>query len=121
MTVVIGMLQIVTCRPIARQHIPAESNARNNSTLIARQRMRKHALSTIEGLCFLHGPFRGVIKGGRWSFELVVRSGVHLPPITCSVRRYVVALLGRLRNTGSLSGDISSDYPPNTDMVAMYC
>jgi hypothetical protein len=57
---------IVTYRSIARQrlgkHIPAEAYARNNRTSIARQRISKQALSTIERLCFLHGPCRGVIK-----------------------------------------------------------
>jgi hypothetical protein len=43
---------IVTYRPIARQrlgkHIPAEAYARNNKTSIIRQRISKHASSTIE-------------------------------------------------------------------------
>jgi hypothetical protein len=65
--VVIGMLHIVTHRPIARQrlgkHILAGSNARNNRTSIPKQRIRKQALSTIEGLCFLRGSCVGIIKG----------------------------------------------------------
>jgi hypothetical protein len=44
----------VTYRPIHRQqlgkHIPAEANARNTKTSIARQRIRKHALLTIEAV-----------------------------------------------------------------------
>jgi hypothetical protein len=49
----------VTCTPIARQrfgkHIPAEANAQNNTTSVARQRSYKHASLTIED-----GVFRGV-------------------------------------------------------------
>jgi hypothetical protein len=63
---------IVTCIPIARQrvgeHIPAGAYERNNRTSIARQRISKQAW-TIEGLCFLRSPWRGVIKGQRMSFE----------------------------------------------------
>jgi hypothetical protein len=69
---------IVTYRSIARQrlgkHIPAGANARNNWTSAAMQRVIKQVFSTRERLCFLRGPFRGVIKGQRKSFELVVRS-----------------------------------------------
>jgi hypothetical protein len=57
---------IVTYRPIARQrlgkYIPAEACARNNRTYIARQRISKQAFSTIERLCFLHGPCKVVIR-----------------------------------------------------------
>jgi hypothetical protein len=46
--------RIVTCIPIARQrlgkHIPAEENARNNRTSIARQRISKNASLTIEAV-----------------------------------------------------------------------
>jgi hypothetical protein len=70
----------MTCIPIARQrlgkHIPAEAYARNNRTSIARQRISKQAFSTIERLCFLRGPCRGVIKGQRRSFERVVMNWV---------------------------------------------
>jgi hypothetical protein len=42
------------CIPIARQrlgkHIPAEANARNNRTSIARHRISKHASLTIEAM-----------------------------------------------------------------------
>jgi hypothetical protein len=55
----------VTCILIARQrlgeHIPAETNGRNNTTSIARQRISNHTSSTIERLCFLRGACRGVI------------------------------------------------------------
>jgi hypothetical protein len=65
---------IVTHRPIARQglgkHIPAEAYARNNRTSIARQRISKQT-STIQRLCFLRGPCRGIIKEQRMSFERV--------------------------------------------------
>jgi hypothetical protein len=67
---------IVTCIQIARQrlckHIPAEAYARNNRTPISMQRISKRTLSTIESLCFLRVPCRGVIKEQRGSFELVV-------------------------------------------------
>jgi hypothetical protein len=67
---------IVMYRPIARQrldkHIPAEAYARKNRRSIGRQRFSKQVFSTIEGLHFLHGPYRGVIKGQRKSFEWVV-------------------------------------------------
>jgi hypothetical protein len=45
---------ILTYRPIARQRlgkdIPAEANALNNRTYIARQRITKHASLTIEAV-----------------------------------------------------------------------
>jgi hypothetical protein len=60
-------MHAVTYRLIARQrlgkHIPAEAQASNNRTSIARQRISKQAFSTVERLCFLRGPYRGVIKG----------------------------------------------------------
>jgi hypothetical protein len=70
----LNRINIVTYRPIARQrlgkHIPVEAYARNNRTSIARQRISKPAFSTIDRLCFLLSPCRGVIKGQRRSFEL---------------------------------------------------
>jgi hypothetical protein len=54
--------------PIARQrvakHIPAEGNARNNRTSIARQRRGKHAFATIEEVVFYSymGPSRDYIS-----------------------------------------------------------
>jgi hypothetical protein len=52
-------INIVTCKPIARQrvdkHVPAEANARNSRTSIAKQRSCKHVYLTIED-----GVFRGV-------------------------------------------------------------
>jgi hypothetical protein len=43
--------RFVTCLPIDRQrlgqHIPAQANARDNRTSIARQRRGKHASSTV--------------------------------------------------------------------------
>jgi hypothetical protein len=63
-------------RSIARQqlgeHIPAEAYACNNRMSIAGQHISKQAFSTIERLCSMRGPCRGVIKGQRRSFELVV-------------------------------------------------
>jgi hypothetical protein len=54
---------IVTCRPIARQrlgkHIPAEPNARNNRTFIARQRISKLSSLTIEAMCSVWSLPRG--------------------------------------------------------------
>jgi hypothetical protein len=54
-----GSVFIAVCTPIARKraskHIPAEENARNNRTSIARQRSCKQASLTIED-----GVFRGV-------------------------------------------------------------
>jgi hypothetical protein len=45
---------IVTCIPVARQrlgkHIPTETNARNNRTYTARERISKHASLTIEAV-----------------------------------------------------------------------
>jgi hypothetical protein len=68
-------LNIVTYRPIARQrlgkHIPEEAYVRKNKTSIVRQRISIQTL-ILERLCFLSGPYRGVIKGRRKSFELVV-------------------------------------------------
>jgi hypothetical protein len=65
---------IVTYRPSARQllrkQIPTEAYERNNRTSIARQQITKQAFSTIERLCFLCGPCRGVIRGQRRLFEL---------------------------------------------------
>jgi hypothetical protein len=47
-------VNIATCIPIARQrlgkHIPAQAYARNNRTLIARQRISKHASLTREAV-----------------------------------------------------------------------
>jgi hypothetical protein len=40
-------------------NIPAEAYARNK-TSIAKQRISKQALSTIEKLRFLRGPYRGL-------------------------------------------------------------
>jgi hypothetical protein len=66
---------IMTYRPIARQRLtkrtPAEADARSNRTSIARQRISKQALSTIERLCFLNCSCRGVMKGqkGRLSYQ----------------------------------------------------
>jgi hypothetical protein len=64
----------VTYRPIARKRfgkrIRTEAYERNNRTSIARQRISKQALSTIERLYSLRGPCRGAIKGQRMSFEL---------------------------------------------------
>jgi hypothetical protein len=51
---------------------PRKQTRANNRTSIARQLISKQAFSTIERLCFLHGPCRGVIKGKRRSCELVV-------------------------------------------------
>jgi hypothetical protein len=52
--------------PIARQrvakHIPAEANARNNRTFIARQRGGKRAFTTIEEAVFPMGPPRDYIS-----------------------------------------------------------
>jgi hypothetical protein len=63
---------IVTYRHIARQRLaPAEGYA-HNMMPIARQRICKQAFSTLERLCFLCGPLRGVVKGQRKSFDLVV-------------------------------------------------
>jgi hypothetical protein len=45
---------------------------KQNTTCIARQWISNQAFSTIERLCFLRGPCRGVIKGQSRSFELVV-------------------------------------------------
>jgi hypothetical protein len=47
-------VSIEICTPIARQrlaeHIPAEANARNNTTSIARQRRGNHALSKVQAV-----------------------------------------------------------------------
>jgi hypothetical protein len=74
------LIHIVTCIPIARQrldkHIPAEAYTRNNRTSIAGQRISKQAFSTIEWMCFLRGPCRGVIKGRIWYLkEIRVEAG----------------------------------------------
>jgi hypothetical protein len=70
-----NIINTVTSIHIARKrlgkHISAEAQARNNRTYIARQRFIKQPFS-IERLGFLRGPCRGVIKGQRRSFELVV-------------------------------------------------
>jgi hypothetical protein len=70
----------MTYRPIPRQrfgkNIPTETYARKNRTSIARKRISKQVFSTIERLCFLRGQCRGVIKGQRRSFELVVKKWV---------------------------------------------
>jgi hypothetical protein len=51
---------VVRSKPIARQrvakHIPAESNARNNRTLIARQWRGKQALLTIQDVFSMDPP-----------------------------------------------------------------
>jgi hypothetical protein len=64
----------VTCISITGQRLgkllPAETNTRNNRMSIARQRISKQTSSTIQRLCFLHGPCRGVIKGQSRSCEL---------------------------------------------------
>jgi hypothetical protein len=60
----------VAYRPLAMQRLGKD--ARKNRTSIARQRISKQALSTIERLRFLRGPCRGIIKRQRKSFELVV-------------------------------------------------
>jgi hypothetical protein len=64
-------IYIVTYRSIARQrlgkHIQVEAYALSNRTSIDRQRISKHAFSTIERLC---GPCRRVTKGQKSSFEL---------------------------------------------------
>jgi hypothetical protein len=46
-----------------------EVYAPNNRTSIVKQRISKQVFSTIERLCFLRRPYRGVIKGKRRSFE----------------------------------------------------
>jgi hypothetical protein len=65
---------IVTCIPIARQRlgkqIPAEVNARNSRTSIARQRISKHVSLTVESV-FSAYPCT-VAEAGRSSIELVV-------------------------------------------------
>jgi hypothetical protein len=64
-------INIVTYRPSARQRlskdIPAEADARSNTTSITRQRISKPALSTIKRLCFLCDPCLWVIKRQRRS------------------------------------------------------
>jgi hypothetical protein len=55
----------VTCIPTAKQQqIPAQANALNNRTSLARQRSSKYVSLTIED-----GVFRGDIKGQRRSLE----------------------------------------------------
>jgi hypothetical protein len=72
----------VTYKPIARQrlgkhkHIPVEACSRNDRTPIARQRISKQVFLTIEGLCFLYGLCRVVIKGQIRSLEGVVENWV---------------------------------------------
>jgi hypothetical protein len=69
----IDFIYNVMYRSVARQrlskHIPGETYTRNR-TSIARQLISKEAFSTIERLCFLHGPCRDVTKGQNKSFEL---------------------------------------------------
>jgi hypothetical protein len=60
----LDVINIVTCRPVVRQRL--------GKHILARQRISKQVFSTIERLCFLRGSCRGVIKGKRRSFELVV-------------------------------------------------
>jgi hypothetical protein len=66
----------VMYRPIAKQrlrkHIPEEVHVLNSRTTIARQWISKQAFQTLERLCFLYDPCRGVIKGQRMLFERVV-------------------------------------------------
>jgi hypothetical protein len=50
-----------TARQRVAKHIPAEGNARDNTTSIARQRRRKEALSTIRDM-FSKGPPRDYIS-----------------------------------------------------------
>jgi hypothetical protein len=68
----------VTCIPVARQRlskrIPTEANARNNRTIIARQRISKHTSLTIE-LVFSAWSVQSRYKEGfSWEESLVVRS-----------------------------------------------
>jgi hypothetical protein len=68
---------IVTYRPIAKQrlgkHIPAEANARNNRTSIARQRISKHYSLSIE-IVFSAWSVQRIYKEGFSWEELVIRS-----------------------------------------------
>jgi hypothetical protein len=79
LSTIIYICSIVMCKPIDRQrlckHIPAEAYA-HNMTSIARQRISKQVFSTIERLWFLHAPCRGLTKGQRRSFELVLDNRV---------------------------------------------
>jgi hypothetical protein len=55
-----SVFYVLRATPIARQrvakHIPAEANARNNRTPIARQRNCKQALSAIQNLFYMSPP-----------------------------------------------------------------
>jgi hypothetical protein len=68
---------IVTCIPIARQrlgkYIPAEANAINNRTSIARQRISKHAFLITEAVFSAWSVQSGYKEGFSWE-ESVVRS-----------------------------------------------
>jgi hypothetical protein len=61
-----SVFYVVRARPIARQrvakHIPAEANAQNSRTYIARQRRGKHAFATIEEAVFSMDPTRDYIS-----------------------------------------------------------
>jgi hypothetical protein len=77
---------IVTCILFARQrlakHIPAEVNARNNRTSVARQRRDKHASSTIHAVF----PLEPVPMGYKWTQSEdapVWRRGRIPPPWPC--------------------------------------
>jgi hypothetical protein len=66
------------CIPIARQrlckHIPAEANARNNRTSIARQRISKHTSVTIDAVFSAWSVQRGYKERFSWEVSVVVRS-----------------------------------------------
>jgi hypothetical protein len=68
-------IDIVTCTPIARQrvakHIPAEANARNSRTSIARQLRGKQALSTIQALFSVGSVQSGYkrVESRSWQFS----------------------------------------------------
>jgi hypothetical protein len=67
----LNRINIVTYKPFARQwlgkNFPVEAYARNSKTSFARQRISKPAFLTIDRMCFLRGPCRGIIKGQRRS------------------------------------------------------
>jgi hypothetical protein len=69
---------VVRAVPIARQraakHIPAEANARNNSTSIARQRRGKQVWSTIQAVFSVGSVQSGYkrVEFRSWQFSLVV-------------------------------------------------
>jgi hypothetical protein len=52
------------------------------------EQISEQALSTIEGLCFLRGPCRGIIKGQRRSFESFCQE-IGRVNSTCSVHSYI--------------------------------